>query len=110
MEGGHFRPRGTVVPGTSGFGALELLAKRHGRCFFKPEKCFWYLLDYVCEDGELKYTEMVPRNMTTTNPDGTQSPIRQEMVTEPKKTLGIHNSPSGGNATHLSSIKTKSAE
>ncbi len=26
----------------------------------KPEKCFWYLLDYVCEDDEWTYAEMVP--------------------------------------------------
>jgi hypothetical protein len=50
---------------------------------------------------------MVPRNMMMTNLDGTKSPIQQEMVTESKKTLGIHNSPSGGNATPLSSTKTK---
>ncbi len=73
----------------------------------KPEKYFWYLLDYVCKDGEWKYAEMVPRNMIITNPDGTKSPIQQEMDTESKKTLGIHDPPSGGNTTHLSSIKTK---
>ncbi len=63
----------------------------------KPEKCFWHLLDYVCEDGEWKYAEMVPRKMTITNADGTKSPIQQEKV----------DSPYGGNTTHLSSIKTK---
>jgi hypothetical protein len=50
---------------------------------------------------------MVPREMLITNPDGTKSPINQVKVTESKKTLGIHDSPSGGNATHLSSIKVK---
>jgi hypothetical protein len=72
----------------------------------KPEKCFWYLLDYVCKDGEWKYAEMVPHKMMITNPD-TKSPIQQKKVTESKMTLGIHDSPSGGNAIHLSSIKTK---
>ena len=24
----------------------------------KPEKCFWYLLDYECKEGEWKYAEM----------------------------------------------------
>ncbi len=47
----------------------------------KPEKCFWYLLDYVCKDGEWTYAEMVPREMMITNPNGTTSPIKQEKVT-----------------------------
>jgi hypothetical protein len=75
----------------------------------KPEKCFWYLLDYKCEDGEWSYTEMSPYEMFLTNPDGTKSPIKQEMVTDSKKTLGIHDSPAGGNAAHLSSIKDKAS-
>jgi hypothetical protein len=45
--------------------------------------------------------------MLITNPDGSKSPIKQEMVTASKKTLGIHDAPSGSNATHLSSIKEK---
>ncbi len=73
----------------------------------KLDKCFWYLLDYVCEDGQWTYAEMVPRKMLITNLDGTKSPINQVKVTESKKTLGIHDSPSGGNAAHLSSIKAK---
>ena len=26
----------------------------------KPEKCFWYLLNYVCEEGQWMYTKMTP--------------------------------------------------
>lgn len=73
----------------------------------KPEKCFWYLIDYVCEEGKWKYAEMVLQEMVITNPDGTKSPIKQEKVTESKKTQGIHDSPAGGNIAHLSYIKTK---
>ena len=25
----------------------------------KPEKCFWYLVDYECEEGEWKYTATI---------------------------------------------------
>ncbi len=50
----------------------------------KPEKCFWYLLNYVCKDGEWMYAEMVPPEMLITNPNGTTSPIKQEKVTESK--------------------------
>ncbi len=75
----------------------------------KPEKCFWYLLDNECEDGKWTYAEMVLQDMFVTNPDGTKSPIKQETVTNFKKTLGIHNSPVGGNADHLSYIKDKAS-
>jgi hypothetical protein len=53
------------------------------------------------------YPETAPCRMIVTNPDGAKSLIRQEKVTESKKTLGIHNSPSRGNASHLSYIKEK---
>ncbi len=73
----------------------------------KRDKCFWYLLDYVCEDGQWTYAEMVPREMLITNPDGTKIPINQVKVTKSKKALGIHDLPAGGNLTHLASIKEK---
>jgi hypothetical protein len=73
----------------------------------KPEKCFCYLLNYVCEDGEWTYAVMVPQEMLITNLNGTTSPIKQEKVTESKKTLVIHDSLSRGNATHLSFINKK---
>ena len=73
----------------------------------KPEKCFWYLLDYECVDGKWTYADPVAREMFVTNPDGSKSPISQEHVTTSKKTLGIHDSPSGGNSEHLAYIKEK---
>ncbi len=45
-----------------------------------------------------------------TNPDGTKSPIKQEKVTEFKKTLGIYDSPSGGNEGYLSYIVKKATQ
>jgi hypothetical protein len=50
---------------------------------------------------------MVPHTLVITNPDGSKSPIKQEEVNVSKKTLGIHDSPSGGNAGHLDFIKDK---
>ncbi len=73
----------------------------------KPEKCFWYLIDYVCEEGEWIYAKMVPLEIVITNPNGTKSPIKQEEVTESKKTLEIHDSQARDNNTHLSYLKTK---
>ncbi len=55
----------------------------------KPEKCFWYLLDYECKDGEWTYAEMIHQEMFVNNPDGTKSPIKQEKVTDSKKTVKL---------------------
>ena len=103
---------GTLDPGELWVQAqLEL---EHWSCLLnatggalKPEKCFWYLLDYECMDGEWKYADSALQELSITNPDGSTSPITQEHVTTSKKTLGIHDSPSGGNSTHLSYIKEK---
>jgi hypothetical protein len=76
----------------------------------KPEKCFWYLLDYDCVEGEWTYAETRDAELKITNPDGTKSPIKQEKVTELKKTLGIYDSPSGGNEGHLSYILEKATQ
>jgi hypothetical protein len=72
-----------------------------------PEKCFWYTLDYECKDREWTYTEMAPKEMFITNPDGTKSLIVQEEVNVSKKTPSVHGSPAAGNAEHLTYIKEK---
>jgi hypothetical protein len=73
----------------------------------KPEKCWWCLLDYTCEDGEWKYADIVPQDLLITNPDGTKSAIKQEEATTSKKTLGIYDPPAGGNKGHLDYIRSK---
>ncbi len=55
----------------------------------KPEKCFWYLPDYKCVDGEWSYAEAAADVLMITNHDGTKSPIKQEKVTESKKTRNL---------------------
>ena len=75
----------------------------------KPEKCFWYMLDYTCKDGEWTYAKMTPQELLVTNPDGTKSQINQEGVTASKKTLGIHDSLAGGNEEHLKYIQQKAS-
>ncbi len=52
----------------------------------------------------------MPRELVITNPNGTASPIQQEDITVSKKTLGIHNSPARGNASHLTYIKEKATQ
>jgi hypothetical protein len=58
---------------------------------------------------ECTYAEITYREMFVKNPDGTKSPIKQEKVTDSKKMLGIHDSPAGGHADHLSYIKDKAS-
>jgi hypothetical protein len=76
---------------------------------FKPKKCFWYMLDYMCKDREWSYAEMTMCKLFITNPDRTKSYINQEEVTVSKKTLGIHDSPAGGNERHLKYIQQKAS-
>ena len=74
----------------------------------KPEKCFWYLLDYTCHEGEWFYYAKHPGfELFVTNPDGSRSGIRQEDAATFKKTLGIYDAPSGGNLGHLEYIHGK---
>ena len=73
----------------------------------KPEKCFWYLLDYTCHEGEWFYATHPGFELFVTNPDGSRSGIRQEDAATSKKTLGIYDAPSGGNSGHLEYIHGK---
>lgn len=74
---------------------------------FKPEKCFWYMLDYECVDGTWDYTELVPFELVIPLPDGSFQTIQQEDVHQSKKTLGIWDCPAGGNAEHLDVVGKK---
>ncbi len=75
----------------------------------KPEKYFWFLLDYMCKDGEWSYAEIAPRKLFIMNSDGSRSTITQEDVIVSMKTLGIHNLPAGGNEGHLKHIREKAS-
>jgi hypothetical protein len=76
----------------------------------KPEMYFWYQLDYTCSDEEWSYANIVPRKLLITNPDQSKSLIKQEEVTESKKTLGIFDSPAGGIGGYLEHIKSKAMQ
>jgi hypothetical protein len=73
----------------------------------KPKKCWWYLLDYTCEDGKWTYADIVLQDLFITNPNGTRSAIKQEEMTASKKTLGIYDALAGGNKGHLAYIISK---
>ena len=44
------------------------------RGVLKPEKCFWYLIGYVCKESKWIYAEMVPREMAITNQTALKAP------------------------------------
>ena len=73
----------------------------------KPEKCWWYLLDYEFVDGSWEYVTEVDYNMSIPMPDGTFEQIQREDVFTSKKTLGVWDCPAGGNAEHLKAIHDK---
>ncbi len=68
------------------------------------------MLDYDCVEGEWTYAETRDAELKITNLDGTKSLIKQEKVTESKKTLGMYDSPPGGNEGHLSYILEKATQ
>ncbi len=60
------------------------------------------------QDGETLIQDLLTAvDFYITNLDGTKSLIKQEEATMSKKTLGIHDSPAGGNTGHLDHIKMK---
>jgi len=68
---------------------------------FKPEKCYWYAVDYVCEDGLWQYAPEVPFEMHVPLPDGRRVKIDQYRVDHAEKMLGVYSCPMGADDVHL---------
>ena len=69
---------------------------------FKPEKCYWYMVDYVCdENGVWDYAAIVEREMLIPMPDGSKVPIQQLDVNEAREMLGVFSCPSGDDSKHI---------
>ena len=85
---------------------MEPSPKCH-RVVLKPKKCFWYLLDYTCKEGEWEYTVHSDFELYVNNPDGSKSSIKQEEIQTSKKTIGIYDYTAGGNQGHLEYIHGK---
>ena len=61
----------------------------------KPEKCFWYLVDYECKEGEWQYTDMVNWELYVPLPDSSEVTIKQRSVFDCEETLGVWSCPAG---------------
>ncbi len=66
-----------------------------------PDKCYWYMVDYVCIDGEWNYAPTIDWELTIPLPDGTRHPITQLEPHDSKKMLGVWSNPAGKDETHL---------
>ena len=72
-----------------------------------PEKCYWWMVDYTCINGEWNYAPQVEWTLTIPLPDGSQHHIAQQDVRESKKMLGIWSNPAGNDIKHLEEIIVK---
>ena len=77
-----------------------------GGCL-KPEKCFWYILDYECNDGVWTPRELVDWKLMIPVDGGTEQPILSLSPEESKKALGVKDCPAGGSTDQLKAIKDK---
>jgi hypothetical protein len=72
-----------------------------------PDKCYWYMVDYICVDGEWNYCPTVEWEVTIPMPDGSRYPIAQQEVTTENKMLGVWSNPAGIDTSHLTEHVTK---
>jgi hypothetical protein len=66
----------------------ELLIATGG--MLNPDKCYWYMVSYVCPKGEWEYDDTKSYELTIILPDGTCKAITQPRVTDSRKMLGVH--------------------
>ena len=71
-----------------------------GGCL-RPEKCFWYLLDYECMEGVWEPADTTGLELLIPSDIGPPAPIISLDVNKSRKTLGVRDCPVGGNTAHL---------
>jgi hypothetical protein len=82
---------------------LQLLIATGGS--LNPDKCYWYLISYVCNEVVWGYDKNTSSyKLSIPLPDGSWEEIIQLPVLEPKKMLGVWSSPDGLDAKHLQKV------
>ncbi len=66
-----------------------------------PEKFYWYLVAYICVNGEWEYDHVTTFNLSIPLPDGSRAAINQTHINEAKKILGKWSNPSRNNMQHF---------
>jgi hypothetical protein len=70
-----------------------------------PDKCYWYLISHVCNEGVWEYDRNASSyKLSIPLPDGSREEIIQLPVSEWKKMLGVWSSPDGLDAKHLQEV------
>ncbi len=73
--------------------------------FLNPNKCYWYLISYICREGIWEYDwNASSGKLSIPLPDGSREEIIQLPVSELKFILGVWPSPDGSDAKHLQEI------
>ena len=67
----------------------------------KGPTCYWWLIDYECNNGRWTYAAKVDWELVVTLPDGTSCTIDQVSCDTSMKMLGVWSCPSGIDNTHL---------
>jgi hypothetical protein len=83
----------------------ELLIATGG--VLNPEKCYWYMVSYVCRKGEWEYDDTKLYELTIILPDGTCKAITQLCVMDSRKMLGVWSFPNGSDNKHLQEVVIK---
>ena len=66
-----------------------------------PDKRYWYMVSYVCREGEWEYDDTKSYELTIILPDGTRKAITQLRVADSWKMLGVWSLPNGSDKKHL---------
>lgn len=67
----------------------------------KGPKCYWWLVDYECVDGEWRYSASAEWELVVPLPDGSHCTIDQVAYDKSMKMLGVWSCPAGLDAVHL---------
>ena len=70
----------------------------------KGAKCYWWLIDYECVEGQWRYAAKVDWELFVPLPDGGTCSIEQVGCDKAMKMLGVWSCPAGGDMTHLEKI------
>ncbi len=69
-----------------------------------PDKCYWYMVLYVCREEEWMYDDTKLYELTIILPDETRRAITQLHVTDSPKILGVWSLPNGSDKKHIQEV------
>ena len=73
----------------------------------RPEKCYWYLLDYEWVDGKVRYDTREHREIHVQDARGVEGRVQRLQPQEAKEVVGVWIAPDGNNTAQMASLITK---